>query len=340
MSSKIGIVGVLCFLAFGAVAQKTFDLELERQVRDSILVLDLSIKKKSGADFALGASNFDFKVVSAGLDVSKARFVPGVFDVLSDPESYAALGTASKAFFSMNVRPNSAKQGNGRMVTDQKQFIGSVEIPITNPCATVSPDWVIGNGAIHSFFKTATGEEITSKANYVLPGTIDLDNGISKTIPLVDFVNGKLVSSSSNKNQWYLNGTPIPGATEKQFNPIVEGKYSVEVTYPCAKNMSTIVPVTITGLSDFSISYDYNAQPNPFVGESSIVYTLPNSSNIKLELYDLSGTHIVNLESGLKMQGRNEFVFKPTLYNLTAGTYIAKLTVGDKVGKLKLVALK
>ena len=67
---------------------------------------------------------------------------------------------------------------------------------------------------------------------------------------------------------------------------------------------------------------------------------LQNTATVKLELYDLSGTHILDLESGLMSQGKHEFVFKPNFYNLSGGTYVAKLTIGDKMGTIKLVALK
>jgi hypothetical protein len=114
----------------------------------------------------------------------------------------------------------------------------------------------------------------------------------------------------------------------------------VEVTYPCAKNFSEVMPVLITGLADFTISSGFLVQPNPFVGETVVQYSLANPATIKLELYDLSGTHILDLESGLKPQGKHEFVFKPNFYNLSAGAYVAKLTIGDKMGTIKLVSIK
>lgn len=330
----------LLLCSFALTAQKTFDLELNGQVKDSSLVLDLYIKKSVGEDFALGASNFDFTVKSSGLNLADAKFLPGEFDVKKDPNSYQQMGIGNNQFLAMNIRPNVQGSGTGRLVTDVKTKIGSVEIPITNPCASVSPEWVVGGAAIHRYFKTTRGKEITKDANYLTPTPIELDGGLSKTIPTITMSKGKLISSSATNNQWYLDGTPIPGANLQEMTPLLQGKYSVEVAYPCAKNISEAVPIVITGLADFSVSYGYAAQPNPFIGESTIVYSLPNSSSIKLELYDLGGTHILDLESGLKSQGKHEFVFKPNFYNLSAGSYVVKLTVGDKMGTMKLVALK
>ena len=163
---------------------------------------------------------------------------------------------------------------------------------------------------------------------------------MSKTIPTIILSKGKLLSSSAINNQWYLDGTPISGANSQEITPLIQGKYTVEVTYPCAKNFSEVMPVLITGLADFTFSSGFSVQPNPFIGETTVQYSLANPANVKLELYDLSGTHILYLESGLKPQGRHEFVFKPNFYNLSTGSYVAKLTIGDKMGSIKLVALK
>ena len=331
---------LLLITAISSFAQNSFNLEIERRVQDSLLVLDVYIKKNAGADFTLGSSNFDFMVKSANLDLTKAKFFSGDFDASKDPASYTSMGNGNNKMLVMNIRTNVQGIGIGKIVDEEKSKIGSVEIPINNPCATVTAEWVKENSAIHSYFKTAIGNDITNDAVYLPSAPIDLDGGVSKTTPSISFEKGKLVSSSGTNNQWYLDGMLIPGANSQEIVPVVEGRYSVEVTYPCAKNISQMVPITITGLSDFALSYSYLSQPNPFIGESAIVYTLPNASVIALELYDLTGTHLFDLESGMKSQGRHEFAFKPAFYNLSAGMYVAKLTVGDKMGTLKLVAQK
>lgn len=331
---------LLLVVSFSGLAQNGFRLELSPIVKDSVLVVDLLINKEKGSDFALGASNFDFEAKSSGLDLSNTKFVSGEFDASKDAASYMPMGTGKNRFLAFNIRPNVTGAGKGKIVSNSRTKIGSVEIPITNPCATASAEWIIGGAAIHSYFKSAKGEEITKQAVYINSNPVDLDGGVSKTIPVITMSKGKLLSSSAINNQWYLDGTPIPGANSAEITPLVQGKYTVEVTYPCAKNFSEVMPILITGLSDFTLSSGFSVQPNPFVGETTIQYSLGNPATIKLELYDLSGTHILDLESGLKPQGKHEFVFKPNFYNLSAGAYVAKLTIGDKMGTIKLVALK
>jgi hypothetical protein len=338
---KLGFLYCLFIVSsFSVFAQSVFRLEFSPIVKDSVLVIDLLINKEKGNDFTLGASNFDFLAKSSGIDISKTKFVSGEFDASNDAASYLPMGTGKNQFFAFNIRPNVNGAGKGKIVSDSKTKIGSVEIPITNPCATASAEWVIGGAAIHSYFKSAKGKEISKDGVYINSNPIDLDGGVSKTIPTITMSKGKLLSSSAINNQWYLDGTLIPGANSQEITPLIQGKYTVEVTYPCAKNFSEVMPVLITGLADFTLSSGFSVQPNPFVGETFIQYSLANPASIKLELYDLSGTHILDLESGFKPQGKHEFVFKPNFYNLSAGAYVAKLTIGDKMGTIKLVALK
>jgi hypothetical protein len=338
MRSAFGIV-VFVFVAFASNGQQ-YDLEMDKRVVDSVLVLDVYIKKTEGADFALGASNFDVLLDAKNLDLPASKFTPGDFDASNDPSSYNPMGMGKEHFLVMNVSTNTLGGGSGKLVSANRSKVGSFEIPITNPCATVSPIWSQGGVAIHQYFKTSSGVNITSGAKYTNPGVIDLDGGVSKTIPTVSFEGGKLKSSSSTNNQWYLDGVLVPGATKQEFVPVTQGKYWVEVAYPCAKNKSLELPVLVSGLSDFSMSYSFGAKPNPFVEETRIGYQLSNGANVKLQLYDLAGVFLLDLESGQKSQGSHEYLFKLSTLGIPAGAYIVKMTVGDKLGALKIVAQK
>ncbi|MBC7391000.1 MAG: T9SS type A sorting domain-containing protein [Opitutaceae bacterium] len=332
------ITFALLFIGIISLAQSSYKLEMDRTVNDSYLLLDLYIQNSSDKPFILGGSNFLVDLKSSGLDLKNAQFIPGEFDKSNHP-AYAEMGTGSNNILVMNVRADVKSSANGKTVTSQKSRIGSVKIPITDPCQTVSPVW-FKDGAIQSYSKDAKAEDITKGANYQNPLPLDLDGGVSKTIPSITYNKGTLVSSSQTDNQWYLDDVAIPGAIKPEFVPKVEGKYSVLVTYPCSNNFSAPAPVVITGLREFNLGYSFNVQPNPFIGDCKIKYSLLNGGSTKLQVYDVSGTHVLDLESGTKPQGDYEYVFNPAQNKISAGTYILKLTVNDMVGTIKLVSLK
>jgi len=321
-------------------AQSAYQLEMERTVKDSSLLLEVYIRKTAGSDFALGASNFDIDLESSALDVAHAKFFPGDFDASSHADSYGAMGLSAIHGVVMNVNPSVKGTGNGVLVSENAKKIGAVKIPIIDPCGTVSPSWSHSSAAINRYTKTSAALPIQENARFVNPAPIELDGGFAKTIPSISFANKRLVSSSGKNNQWYLDGVLIPGARDSVFVPLVEGSYHVEVSSPCAKNMSAAYQVISTGLSNFSLSYNFAAQPNPFMGECSIHYTLLAPSVIKLQLFDVSGILKRDLDAGTKQQGQHEVIFNTSEMGLSAGTYILKLSVGDKLGTLKMVALK
>lgn len=339
MKSNKVLLLIFLLLPFGIFAQSGYRLDIENSIKDSVLTLDVFIQKTAGADFTLGTSNFDILLRDSDVDLKKATFSAGEFDASLHPESYDAMGAGNAYLLVQTVKVNTEGSGNGILISDKKKKIGAIQLPILNPCGTVSPEWSTST-RLNSYFKTAFGTEITKGAIFQNPKTIELDGGVSKTIPTVKLQNGKLLSSSLTQNQWYLDGVLIPGATGAEFQPIVQGIYAVEVSYPCSKNMSASVPVMTTGLSEFSISYNFAAQPNPFIGETVIGYTLQTDAVVKLQLYDLNGTHRMDLESGLKTQGKHEYLLKLSNIALPASTYVLKMTTGDKVGTLKIVALR
>jgi histidine ammonia-lyase len=80
-----------------------------------------------------------------------------------------------------------------------------------------------------------------------------------------------------------------------------------------------------------------SASPNPFASETSIIFTLKQTSEVLMEITDLSGRKITTLVNGLMTEGNHSFGFIPSQYGLTSGVYILKASIGDVSSKIKLV---
>jgi len=88
--------------------------------------------------------------------------------------------------------------------------------------------------------------------------------------PVITFTNDTLFSSSPYGNQWYYNGTMIPGATSKFYVPNYAGSYYVVVTsnYGCtaASNSIEVYPLGLNSAGSFFI----DIYPNPSGGKTII----------------------------------------------------------------------
>jgi len=85
----------------------------------------------------------------------------------------------------------------------------------------------------------------------------------------------------------------------------------------------------------FKLAQNY---PNPFNPNTSIVYTLPNNSQVKLAVYDVLGKEIAVLINQMQAAGSYKVEFDAA--DLTSGVYFYKLYAGSNVITRKMMLLK
>ena len=97
----------------------------------------------------------------------------------------------------------------------------------------------------------------------------------------------------------------------------------------------------IAGLSaEFSLSQNY---PNPFNSETVLRYTLPNSSNLSLVIYNIIGQEIMRWDEQSTLPGYYEKTWNGTNkfgVPVGSGVYLYRLIAGDFVETHKMVLLK
>lgn len=83
----------------------------------------------------------------------------------------------------------------------------------------------------------------------------------------------------------------------------------------------------------------YQNYPNPFNPVTTIKYSLPANSRVRLNVYEISGKEVAVLFSGKQVKGNHSVIFNAE--NLTSGLYFYRLTVDGKVVQTrKLMLLK
>jgi len=87
--------------------------------------------------------------------------------------------------------------------------------------------------------------------------------------------------------------------------------------------------------ASFSLSQNY---PNPFNPTTTIRFSIPKSSHVKLMVFDILGKEVSTLVNGDIEQGEHSIVFNAQ--NLPSGVYLYKLTAGDFVQTRKMLLLK
>lgn len=161
----------------------------------------------------------------------------------------------------------------------------------------------------HRYPKLFTSDTLVFTFRYVAPDTFNIVDTI--------FANGNSVNddTTSENDHWnyarnfLINVTPISG---------------------------------ISSNNSISDSYFLNQNfPNPFNPETKINFSLKNSSNIVLSIYDIQGKEITRLvDNKYYTSGNYSVVFNASQYNLTSGAYFYKLSAKDFSDVKKMVLVK
>jgi PKD repeat protein len=106
-----------------------------------------------------------------------------------------------------------------------------------------------------------------------------------------------------------------------------------------ASGIITINVQLTTGIKDESINNASLANyPNPFVGITSISFTVNQTANVELSVVDLLGNKIAVIESENKLKGNYKTDWNSE--NIAEGIYILQLKVGNQLSSKKIVVAK
>lgn len=123
-------------------------------------------------------------------------------------------------------------------------------------------------------------------------------------------------------------------AVESQTNSEKSGTIyfdNVQIDFTTDNNDESVVP------NSFNVSQNY---PNPFNPATTIHFQLPQSSNVKIAVFDLLGREVVELINEFKPAGNYSISFDAAKFNMSSGIYFYKVTTGHYSKTMKMILLK
>jgi len=124
-----------------------------------------------------------------------------------------------------------------------------------------------------------------------------------------------------------------------------DGDNDLAVTNENSNDVSILINRTVeTGIDDFndatkpySVSLSQN-YPNPFNAQTTIQYSVPEQSNVTIDIFDLLGRKIESLEEGIKPAGNHQAKWDAS--RQSSGIYLYRISAGDNVEIKKMVLMK
>jgi hypothetical protein len=98
---------------------------------------------------------------------------------------------------------------------------------------------------------------------------------------------------------------------------------------------TTSVDDEVNGLNDFSLEQNY---PNPFNPSTTIKFSIPESGNTTIKVYNLLGSEVATLLNEMKQPGTYEVSFDAS--GLPSGTYFYSMESGNFREVRKMIILK
>lgn len=181
-----------------------------------------------------------------------------------------------------------------------------------NTAGTYNAQLIVSNG---------DGSDTILFSNYITVNT----NPSSPTI--VDNAGTLESSYTGSGNQWYLNGSPIGGATNDNYTPTQGGLYTVVYTDANGCTSTSAAFISTVGLEE-DVQINFSIYPNP-VSEK---LTIDAAAVVKagIQLMDLSGRLVMNTKM-------NQSQLVLDLSGLADGVYMIKINYGGKTITRKIV---
>ena len=142
---------------------------------------------------------------------------------------------------------------------------------------------------------------------------------------VISFVAG--FGTSTKTNNYYFSD-----------NNLSIGKYSYrlkQVDFEGTFEYSNVVEAEVISVDKFELSQNF---PNPFNPSTSIKFSLPAASNVKLSVFNLLGQEVKTLVNGFKTAGSHTITFDAS--ELSSGIYIYKIEANNFTQSRKMTLIK
>ncbi len=247
---------------------------------------------------------------------------PSVSAVKNPTVTYGATGVYTISLTSSNAN------GTSTVFTNTIAVVSSPTISVTSgTVCSGSPAVLTANGASTYNWSTGTsGNQLVVSPSattvYTCTGYVGACTSIKTTTvtvgavpptPTISQIGSVLNSSSSSGNQWYLNGSPISGATAQAYTTTQDGYYSVWVTSNLGcQSSSNSVYVSTVGLEELTFVNSIAISPNPAKDILFLNSTTKEQKRVSFTIYAVNGQLIksgnVILNSGKETISISELV--------------------------------
>ena len=179
----------------------------------------------------------------------------------------------------------------------------------------------------------------------------DTDHGSSAPVMVFGPVNGGLYGDHADLTDLDNSGDPVFstdyrsvytsilddwfGLGDNETGEVIDGSFQNLGFVDSTATTPTGTSGTGAPVTSFRLEQNY---PNPFNPTTTISFSLGNSAEVKLRVYDVKGSQVSTLINGRKAAGEYQITFNAS--NLPSGTYLYKLETPEGTQTKKMTLIK
>jgi hypothetical protein len=180
------------------------------------------------------------------------------------------------------------------------------------------------NNAGFNVERRATKEITNLTTGKTMLSCVDRTSSVENPWVAVGFVNGVGNSSKTTNYKYFDNNVSVGTKYEYRLR---------QVDVSGAQSFSNVVNVEFGNAADVALDNNF---PNPTNGKTTFTFTVPFSSRVKLEVYDLMGNVVKTVYDNMVAGQSNAYAVEwDGRHNdgtdVASGSYMYKLTVGETV---------
>jgi PKD repeat protein len=141
----------------------------------------------------------------------------------------------------------------------------------------------------------------------------------------------------NNKNfRWDFGTGDISIAKNPTYKFKINGSINVKLvvtnSYGCTDEFDSTILLNIhnSGIKEnIGPLESLSIYPNPFQTSITLEYSLTKSTNVKIQLFDITGNQISVITNEIQSNGKHEVEINSKSFNLSPGIYLLKITLDD-----------
>jgi glycosidase len=180
----------------------------------------------------------------------------------------------------------------------------------------------------------------SSTFSYDLTGAVKYFKISDGTLSALIVANFNVVSATANvtfqnSGTWYdyLTGGTVTATGSAQIIPLLAGEYHIYLN----QNITNVITTPVFDINLPVNSLQAATYPNPVNGRSVVELNLPEKSNVRLDLFGMTGSVVYTIYAGNLSKGIHFISLKDKINNLPGGVYLVRIQAQKQVRTLKVL---